>query len=62
MLVLGRTVKILLGSGALLLMLWITLLIFSASSIDETSDYEPYYKEVKQVRCLYLVSLFHQIN
>ena len=49
MLVLGRTAKILLSSGALLLLLWITLLVFSASSIDESAE-EPYEEEVKQVR------------
>jgi hypothetical protein len=50
MVVLGRTAKIVLSSGALLLMLWITLLVFSASSIEESSDSpsQPL-KDVKQV-------------
>ncbi|XP_057366343.1 putative protein-lysine deacylase ABHD14B [Daphnia carinata] len=38
MVVLGRTAKIVLGSGALLLVLWVTLLVFSANSIEESSS------------------------
>lgn len=49
MVVLGRTAKIVLSSGALLLVLWITLLVFSASSIEESSSSSQPLKDVKQV-------------
>jgi hypothetical protein len=49
MVVLGRTAKIVLSSGALLLVLWVTLLVFSASSIEESSSPTQPLKDVKQV-------------
>lgn len=52
MVVLGRTAKIVLSSGALLLVLWITLLVFSASSIEESSSSSQPLKDAKQVSYL----------
>lgn len=52
MLVLGKTAKIILSSGAVLLMLWITLLVFSATSIEKSSSL-PQENEVKQVSILF---------
>ena len=51
---LNKTVKILLGSGALLLLLWVGLLAFSSFSIDSSAEQQqplkPPHKQVNNVK------------